>query len=48
MFQALNSTLSLDDALDLDEIDMVGRSWHAAARRNDDRINDEIQRRGGP
>lgn len=37
MFIALQNTLSLDDALDLAEIDEVGRSWRAAERRNEDR-----------
>jgi len=45
MYTALRTSLSLDDALDLLEIDEVGRSWRAASLRNEDRISDEIKRR---
>lgn len=34
MFLALQEELSLDDALDIIEMDMVSRSWHAASRAN--------------
>lgn len=34
MFQALHTDLSIDDALDLVEMDEVSRSWHDAARAN--------------
>lgn len=34
MYTALTTTLSLDDALDLEEIDRVGRSWRDAAHAN--------------
>lgn len=34
MFQALQTTLSLDDLLDLLEIDDYGRSWQDAREAN--------------
>jgi hypothetical protein len=34
MFHALTHELSIDDALDLDEIDGVSRSWRDAAQAN--------------
>lgn len=37
MFLLLKTEFTLDDALDLVEIDEVQRSWHAAERRNEDR-----------
>ena len=45
MFLALRTDLTLDDALDLREIDIVGRSWRAAARRNEDEITRIIRAR---
>lgn len=45
MFRALRSDLSLDEALDLLEIDEVNQSWHAATRRNADRISKLIAKR---
>jgi hypothetical protein len=48
MYRALCSDLSLDDALDLAEIDEVARSWRAAAHANmDDKRKRESSRRGG-
>lgn len=44
MYQALNTALTLDEALDLLEIDEVGRSWRAAEQRNSDRLNDLIRK----
>lgn len=38
MYQALHTTLSLDDALDLIEIDDVARSWRAAEKKNADAV----------
>ena len=34
MYQALTTTLSIDDALDLGEIDDVSRTWRDAAQAN--------------
>ena len=34
MFIALRDELSMDDALDLLEMDAVSRSWHSASRAN--------------
>ena len=34
MFLALRDELSLDDALDILEMDVVSRSWHTASRAN--------------
>ena len=34
MFYALATTLSLDDAYDLAEVDVVSRSWRDAAQAN--------------
>lgn len=45
MYRLLQTELTLDDALALDEIEQVQRSWHAASRRNEDRVGDEIARR---
>ena len=44
-YHMLQTTLTLDDALNLEEIDAVQQSWHAATRRNDDAINKIIQDR---
>jgi len=45
MYQALHTTLSLDDALDLMEIEEVQRSWHAASRRNDEKVSEILRER---
>jgi hypothetical protein len=34
LFAALRTSLSLDDALDLEEIDIVDRSWRDARQAN--------------
>lgn len=34
LFEALRTTLSVDDALDLEEIDIVDRSWRDARQAN--------------
>lgn len=34
MYRALHEDLSLDEALDLDEIDKVSQSWRVAAELN--------------
>lgn len=38
MYRALQTELTVDDALNLREIDDVGRSWRAASARNEDTI----------
>lgn len=45
MYIAAKTTLTLDDGLDLIEIQEVGRSWSAAEHRNADWVNAELQRR---
>lgn len=50
MYLALHTTLPLDGALDLIEIDDVARSWRAAAMRDSKRLADliaEANARGG-
>jgi hypothetical protein len=44
MYAALRTTLSLDDALDLAEINAVGMSWHAAAHRNADKLAERVKK----
>lgn len=45
MFDRLHTTFTLDQALDLVEIETVQRSWHAAQKRNDEQVSDIIQAR---
>lgn len=45
MYRALHDDLPLDAALDLIEIDDVGRSWRAAEQENADRL---ASKRRGP
>ena len=45
MLHHLNTVYTLDDALDLLEMDEVDQSWRAASRRNNDRISDEVAKR---
>jgi hypothetical protein len=47
MFLALRTTLSLDDALDLLELDQWSQSVGAAAQRNTDALNKILAERNG-
>lgn len=46
MFHALSTTLSIDDALDLSEIDNVSRSWRDAAQANAEDASQSAQPKG--
>ena len=46
MFQGLQTQLTLDDALDLLEIQEAQQSWQAAHQRNSDRLDAIAERRG--
>lgn len=48
MYEALQNRLSIDAALDLIEIDNVGRSWRAAELFNSDAIAKLIEARRTP
>ena len=47
MFHALTHELSIDDAYDLDEIDVVARSWRDAAQANAEQAQPIAQPRRG-
>lgn len=42
VYELLRTTWSLDDAILMDQVDEVGRSWQAATRRNSDAVGDII------
>lgn len=46
MFAALTTTLSLDDAYDLAEVDAVSRSWRDAAQANAENATPQPKKRG--
>lgn len=46
MFTALTTTLSLDDAYDLAEVDAVSRSWRDAAQANAENAPQQHKKRG--
>ncbi len=47
MYEALQHRMPLDEALDLIEIDDVGKSWRAAEMYNGEKISDLIAQRNG-